>query len=215
MKQRPWRILYIILCLMAFGALVSLIIVYWQQLKLIISLIPHIPSFMLKWDILLFILIASIHIVANVEATKSGEDITLNSIKPEEDTAFNKRKFFVDVHYYASTALKDASTAYISAVSILIPASFVIVQVSKPTPPAKPPAGVDLAIPYVFRAVVWFLVSLLSGIAVLYLVSMYGRLRDLTRSLMIGIIFGFQFITLIIGVLCLITGLYFVVFANM
>jgi hypothetical protein len=209
-KSPPSVIIFAIVGVLAGG---TLLWVYGSQIGGVASSAPgNLSRVFLRWDFLLFLILASFHLAANIDVISLGGDKIPPAIKDEEDQDFSKRKYRLDFFNYAATALKDTSSSYILAVSILIPASFVIVQVSRPTPGAQVSANVATALQFVFRGVVWFLFSLFCGIVSLYLVSMQGRHRDLTRWLPLAAFLGFQFYSLSIGVICLVTGLYYVVF---
>ena len=204
----------VVLGFVALVAFLVLVITYWSQLgDTIRSFWQGFPVYIVRWDVLIFIIFSSVVGGANLEVRKqSGAGPTLADFSPSDDASFQARTYHINFFNYSATALKDVSSAYITAVSILIPASFVIIQVAKSVEPTKMPAGVTLGIPLLFRGVVWFLISLFFGIFTLYRVFTHGRYRDLSRSLLMNVLLGSQFISLFIGVLWLAAGLYYVVF---
>jgi hypothetical protein len=67
------------------------------------------------------------------------------------------------------------------------------------------PLGVLLE---VFRAALWFLVSLFFGLLVVSLVPFRSAAEDVRKSMGIGIPFGFQLFSLFVGMARFIWGLY-------
>jgi hypothetical protein len=114
-----------------------------------------------------------------------------------------------DERRFSATALTGTSTAGITAVSILIPASFVIVQIIDPVDQSKLPAGVLLT---VFHAAVYFLVSLIAGMLLIFLIPMRANVGNVIVNRGLGILYGFQLFPLIVGVGCLVGGLSRLVF---
>lgn len=107
----------------------------------------------------------------------------------------------------AANALNSASVAGITAVSILIPASLLIVQI------AFDKTGVPReSLEDVFRASAWFLVSLIFGIILIFLIPMQCPKNNVARILVTGIPFGPQLIALLIGVIWFVVGIYSTVF---
>src|SRR5688572_15125148 len=80
-----------------------------------------------NWDLVAFLVLSVFHAIALVAQHR---EIGKTALNPHADPLANTN---------AGTALTSASTAGITAVSILIPASFVIVQI------AKQPGGVNVA----------------------------------------------------------------------
>lgn len=212
-NKRAGKTAEILFALVALVALFVLVKTYWAELGGPIgSLWQGFPAYIVRWDVLIFIIFLSVVCGANLEVRKQSGYPTLADFIPKDDANFQTRTYHVNFFNYSATALKDVSSAYITAVSILIPASFVIIQVAKSVEPAKMPVGVTLGIPLLFRGVVWFLISLFFGILSLYRVFTHGRYRDLSRSFFINVFLSSQFISLFIGVLWLAAGLYYVVF---
>lgn len=213
-NKHPGKTGELFLCFVAIVAFFVLLITYWSELAgPIRSFGQGFPGYIVRWDVLIFIIFSSVVCAANLEYRKQfGAGRTLADFSPQDDGNYQTRTYHVNFFNYSATALKDVSSAYITAVSIMIPASFVIIQVAKSVEPAKMPTGVTLGIPLLFRGVVWFLISLFFGIVTLYRAFTHGRYRDLSRSFLINVFLGSQFISLFIGVLWLAAGLYYVVF---
>jgi hypothetical protein len=213
-KKHSGKTEEVFLVFVILAALFLLVITYRSELgDAIRSFWQAFPVYIVRWDVLIFIIFSSVVCGANLEYWKrSGPGPTLADFDPKDDPNYQTRTYQVNFFNYSATALKDVSSAYITAVSILIPASFVIIQVAKSVEPGKMPTGVTLGIPLLFRGVVWFLISLFFGILALYRVFTHGRYCDLSRSFWINVFLGSQFIGLFIGVLWLAAGLYYVVF---
>lgn len=113
-----------------------------------------------------------------------------------------------DERRFSATTLTGTSTAGITAVSILIPASFVIVQIIV-LHQSELPAGV---LPIVFRAALYFLLSLIAGMLLIFLIPMRANARNVIMNRGFGILYGFQLFPLIVGVGCLVAGLSRLVF---
>lgn len=140
-----------------------------------------------NFDIIVFILLSIVHIGSWVEV-KPG----LSKDKPD----FNERSL-------SATTLGASTTAGITAVSILIPASLLIVQIGLGDHSPLPPAAID----HVVRASEWFVASLSFGLLIIFLVPMKANLFNVARYFQIGILVGPQLITLWIGMIRLVQGL--------
>jgi hypothetical protein len=143
-------------------------------------------------DVIIFLLLLAVHIGGWLERRKDFAEHPLDGL---EDRVL------------AATALNSASVAGVTAVSILIPASLLIVQIAfdKTGFPRQ-------ALEDVFRASVWFLVSLVFGLVLIFLIPMQCPKHNVTRILLTGIPFGPQLIALLIGVIWFVIGIYFAVF---
>jgi hypothetical protein len=140
------------------------------------------------WDIIVFVVITIINVISWIEA-KPGLKADI------QDT--ESRKF-------GATSMISASTAGITAGSILIPASLLIVQLglgsnSKPLP--------QVALNNVFEASLWFLLSLLLGLYIIWTVVMRSQRVNVTRDFRLGVVYGPQFFALFLGVLRLVLGI--------
>src|SRR5215207_5928482 len=151
--RHPKLIILIVLIGVLVYTSACLLAVMLPGLTFLMPLADMLPESGCRWDILLFTALVSVHFIANLEG-QDTDGIPGNVTQPMDILNFKN---------YAATALKDASTSYIAAVSILIPASFVIVQLGRPAPPDSPPPGIPEALPIVFRAVCWFVLSLVMG----------------------------------------------------
>ncbi len=145
------------------------------------------------WDVIVFAVLAIIHIASwlEIKTKLSGAPMNCNEQRS-----------------LGATTLGSASTAGITAVSILIPASLLIVQLA-----AQP--GMPLpfaAVSNVFRASIWFLVSLFFGLIIVFLIPMYAQKHNVARNLSTGIPFGPQLLALLIGMARLVIGLYYTIY---
>ncbi len=140
------------------------------------------------WDAVLFIILAGIHIGSWIELKLSGK------LKPKVQDEERRS---------GAQMMTASSAAGITAVSILIPASMLIVQLSSNS--TSFPLGV---VPQVFRGALWFLLSLLLGLIVIFLVPLRSHRTDVRKSLEIGIPFGLQLLCLFLGMARLVTSLY-------
>src|SRR5947207_8456940 len=103
------------------------------------------------WDVIIFIVLTIIHILANIESWRTiKSDRSLQELPQKE---------------LGATILNSASTAGITAVSILIPASLLIVQLGLGTGKPLPSGALD----NVFRASIWLLISLVLGLFLIWL----------------------------------------------
>lgn len=211
-EKQPGKTGEIFLGFISFLAFIVLLISYWAVLRSSVSSFwQGFPAYVLRWDVLTFTALSTLICAANLEVWKKNRNgPTIDSFK-DNDPEYKHRTYHLNLFNYSGAALKDTSSSYITAVSILIPASFVIIQVAKSVEPAELSEEVTLGIPLVFRGVVWFLISLFFGILALYSVFTHGRHQDLSKSLPMNVLLGSQFISLFIGVLWLAGGLYHVV----
>jgi hypothetical protein len=141
------------------------------------------------WDVSAFALLAVLHIGSWLELYYRGR--LDHSARNAEDRRFGAQ------------ILSSSSAAGITAVSILIPASLLVVQLSstgKPLPPT--------ALSHVFSASLWFLGSLFLGLLIVFLVPLKSHKQDVRLSLGTGIPFGLQLLSLLFGMTRLIWGLY-------
>jgi hypothetical protein len=141
------------------------------------------------WDLVLFVIFASVHIAAWVQLQVTGK---LNQARQDDDSRRSGAQLII-----------TASAAGITAVSILVPASMLIVQLwsNNPSFPLE-------VIERVFRGAIWFLVSLVSGLVVVFLAPLKSLTRDIRNWIGIGIPFGLQLLSLVVGMVCLIVGLW-------
>jgi hypothetical protein len=152
----------------------------------------------LPLDVVFFILLGAIHIGAWIAESRKLAESPLDE---------------ADARTLGATTLTSASTAGITAVSILIPASFVIVQLASKT------GGTATSIPHaasynVFVASVWFLFSLFCGLFfVISQIPMRALKHNVARDLRIGIPFGGQLLALFFGMVRLLFGLYYIMYS--
>jgi hypothetical protein len=159
------------------------------------------------WDVLLFIAFTTFHVWVwlsirkalpkpkNFQKILPGDLETRNSEIQERGLDLQERQF-------AATIVASSSTTSITAVSILIPASLIIVQLgfgSKSFP--------HDALNNVFRASLWFLFSLLLGLYVIFNVAMRSQSRNVAQYFPVGVVFAPQLFALAVGVLRLVIGI--------
>ena len=144
------------------------------------------------WDVLLFLSLATVHVGVWLFGVPDNP-------KRHEDKAVNQT---------AGEAMHSATSAGITAASILIPASFVIVQIAKqPGSEPVPPA----VMMQVFKASLYFVGSLMLGLFVEFVIPMRIVAFNVVYQKLIGIPFGVQLFALVAGVICLVRGLYLIV----
>jgi hypothetical protein len=141
-----------------------------------------------RWDLIVFVILAAIHIYVWVGERRAGR---INQAGTEP------------ARLSGAQIITASSAAGITAVSILVPASMLIVQLSSTS--AALPLDVVLQ---VFTAALWFLVSLFFGLFVVSIVPFRSPTVDVRTSMQIGIPFGLQLFSLFVGMARLIGGLY-------
>ena len=145
------------------------------------------------WDVIVFLLLGLVHIGGWLEIRSKLRVTPLNSRDERE---------------FAASALNNASVAGVTAVSILIPASLIIIQLG-----AEKTGFPNRALEEVFRASLWFLLSLAFGLFLLFLIPMRSQKHNVARDLLMGIPFGPQLAALLIGMIWLVAGIYTAVYA--
>ena len=146
------------------------------------------------WDAIVFGILTLIHIAANVE---SWQTIKSNTTLQNELKTVEQKNL-------GATILNSSSAAGISAVSILIPASLLIVQIGLGSSKLMPPGVLD----NVFRASIWFLISLGAGLIFLWISGAQSQFRNAATNLLLMIFFGPQLIALGVGAGRLIIGIH-------
>ena len=144
------------------------------------------------WDVIVFGVVDLIHVASWLEARKRLTKDPKNSLAERE---------------FAASSLNSASVAGVTAVSILIPASLLIVQVGYEKHDFPHSALED-----VFRASIWFLVSLALGLVLLFLVPMRSQKYNAARDHYIGILFGPQLAALLTGMIWFVAGIHSAVY---
>jgi hypothetical protein len=144
------------------------------------------------WDVIIFVLLGVVHIGGWLEIR--------NKLIAEP---LNDR----DERVFAASALNNASVAGVTAVSILIPASLLIIQLG-----AEKTGFPHRALEEVFRASLWFLLSLAFGLVILFLIPMRSQKYNVTRDLLTGILLGPQLVSLLIGMIWFVVGIYSAVY---
>jgi hypothetical protein len=138
------------------------------------------------WDVVLFAVLLVIHVAAWTQVKAQGQ-----ANQPGRDD---------DARRSAAQLMTSSSAVGITAVSILVPASMLIVAGN-----TQFPSDVILQL---FRAGLWFLGSLIMGLWVVFIVPLRSMRLDVRTSLEIAIPFGPQVFALMIGMGRLIWGLY-------
>ncbi|TVU91024.1 hypothetical protein [Vreelandella titanicae] len=145
------------------------------------------------WDIIVFLLFAVFHVGGWLEIRSKLITDPLNCRDERE---------------FAASALNNASVAGVTAVSILIPASLLMIQLG-----AERTGFPSRALEDVFRASLWFLLSLAFGLFLLFLIPMRSQKYNVVRDLLTGIPFGPQLAALLIGMIWLVAGIYTAVYS--
>lgn len=128
------------------------------------------------WDVFLFVALALVHILGWISAK--------NDLNAEPMNCLDQRQF-------SANTLNNACVAGITAVSILIPATMITLQLAYQQDLPVPPS--------LFRSSIWFLASLTFGIFVLFVIPMRSQKFNVARLLITGLPFGFQLFCLLIG----------------
>lgn len=146
-------------------------------------------SFLGRWvDVLLFALFTVMHVAALYEDRKK----CIREPKAE----------LVDRQLSASV-LNSASGTGVTAVSILVPAALLIIQIASGSHAVS-----HIAVEYVFRGTVWFLISLALGLFVLFVIPMQSQAHNVARRMVTMVPFGPQLACLFIGMVWLVIGIY-------
>lgn len=144
------------------------------------------------WPVIACLLLAVIHIAANLEA---------RAATPETDPKVNE---------FAADLMSKASAAGITAVSLLLSATFVIVQISnQPTRQFSVPIKIS-----VFGAAISLLVSMMFGLFLMWVIPTFKTSKNVNQQFVTILPFGFQLITLLTGVLYLVSGFYRLMFGG-
>jgi len=147
-----------------------------------------------NWELGVLLLFVFFHTGANIEAQRK-RDKTLKQCK--------------DDNTFAADSLIKASTAGITAVSLLISATFVIVQLSNQNGRTLDPH----IKPDVFHGTLCFLASMFLGLFVIFVVPGRGRSKNVSQSLLTILPFGYQLISLLTGVLYLVSAFHKLMFS--
>lgn len=157
-------------------------------------------------DVVIFSVLAAVHILAWIE---------WNSIARKREQEENRYISFSgasrgisDDKSMGSGAIMSAAGAGVAAVSILIPASMLVVQVSAESLAPLPLIALD----NIFRAAIWFTVSLFLGLLTIYLTPIRAIEKNVITDSTIGIPFGLQLFALFSGMIRFVIGLYFTIY---
>jgi hypothetical protein len=139
-----------------------------------------------NWDIILFALLVIVHIASWWEYR------TRPAMESDRD-----------IRQFGATTMSSTATAGITAVSILIPASLLVIQLGRDPDQTLPPAALD----QVFRGVVWLLISMAIGLFLIYLLPMRAQKYNVGKDFLIGSLFAPQLLALFIGIIRIVLGL--------
>jgi hypothetical protein len=141
------------------------------------------------WDVCVYALLGGIHVAAWLSVPLQR----LGSFDSAERSL-------------SATALGSACTAGITAVSILIPACMLVLQFGlegKQMPPFTAMC--------VFRAAVWFCISLTFGLFVLFVSPMRVNSKSVAHDHLTGVPLGLQLIAIFIGMIWFVVAVVLVV----
>jgi hypothetical protein len=142
-----------------------------------------------NWEAVIGLLLCLLHIFANLEAKTN----------PETDCSKNK---------FAADLVSRASAAGITAVSLLLSATFVIVQISsQPGKEFLPLIKTDI-----FHGAISFLLSMMLGLFLMWVVPTIQPSKNVNQQFIAILPYGFQLITLLTGVLYLVSAFYRLMF---
>lgn len=150
-------------------------------------------SFLRQWlDVLLFVLFTAMHVAALYEDRKKYVTEPKNELVERQ---------------FAASALSGAAGIGVTAVSILVPASLLILQLASGghTIPR-------VAMEYVFRGSIWFLASLALGLFVLFVIPMQSQAHNVARRMVTMVPYGPQLACLFIGMVWLVMGIHTAVY---
>lgn len=153
-----------------------------SRLERVVRNRPDMWTFWVRWgDVLLIALLASIHLLAwqSVQRVGSATD-----------------------PYAGANALIGASAGGITAVSILMPVTFLLIQND-----ALASFDLSAAAAHLERAAIWFIASLIAGLFTLFVAPMRAAGGDAIYSPQVGIPFGLQVLLLFAGILRFSLGL--------
>jgi hypothetical protein len=143
-----------------------------------------------NFDFVLLVILLTIHVLANIASIKAAKDNA--SCTPPDDKKF------------VASSMAEASTAGITAVSVLISAAFVIVQIANQTEVKELPPQTKSS---VFRAAIYFFLSMFMGLFLKYVIPMRAR-ANVAIVYAVVLPFGFQLIFLVVGILNLVIGFF-------
>lgn len=141
------------------------------------------------WDILFFSALTLIHIYGWISMREH--------LKADPQDNLEQRQF-------SANTLNNACVSGVTAVSILIPATMIVLQLA-----------IDQEFKtttFLFRASIWFLASLSFGIFVLFAIPMRSQKYNVARILIIGIPFGIQLLSLLIGLIWFVSSIYITIY---
>ncbi|GCF07016.1 hypothetical protein [Dictyobacter arantiisoli] len=142
------------------------------------------------WDILLFILFSSILTFINIPLWRARKSIPSLQDLPQKQSG--------------ASILASANSAAVSAVSVLISASLVFIQLELKL---KNNVRHDV-LDHTFRAVLWFLFSLFIGLILTWMNGTHSQFKNIAASIYISLLFGFQLLAIVIGVGRILLGVY-------
>lgn len=98
----------------------------------------------------------------------------------------------------AATSLSSTITGGITAVGILIPVTLIAAQIGHPS---------QTGLEDIFFADVWFTFSLVFGLYGLFTVGVRGSTENILNRRDVGIVYGLELMTLLIGIVRLLIGI--------
>lgn len=146
------------------------------------------------WDVLTFLFFAIILTLVNIHLWRTRKSDTSLHDLPQKQ--------------FGATTLTGASSTAISVVSILISASLVYIQLEQNSSAQARHEVLDHA----FRVIIWFLISLLMGLFLLWRHGIYGQFKNIITNLYVTIPFGFQFLAIAVGAGHVIIGIYALIY---
>ena len=146
-------------------------------------------TFLIFWsDVIAFLVLMGIHFLAwtSIEHKLPG-DVT---DEPE-------------VRSFGQKAIGHAVRTCIVATTVLIPGSLLIAQLGITSSAPLPPETLQ----HIFRASLWFLLSIFAGLFMTGWIPMRGQTHDVSRDKRPAMVFGVQLFSLFVGVSHLVLSL--------
>jgi hypothetical protein len=140
-----------------------------------------------NWDVIVLVIGTGLHIAAWSE---------VRAPVPIPDD-FQRRQFGADT-------MGATATAGLTAVSILIPASLLVIALSRGQAGSRLSSS---ALSEIFRGTTWLLISLVLGLLLIYLLPMRAQQYDVSKDPWIGLLYFPQLLALFLGILRIALGL--------
>jgi hypothetical protein len=148
-------------------------------------------------DVIGWLLFILIHVLANTANIKNLRKVVGPPVP--------------DANVFIANSMGEASTGGITAVSVLISAAFVIVQIANQVGAKELSPQTKT---YVFRAALYFLFSLVMGLLLKFIIPMRGRTRNVAAEYAVILPFGIQLISFVFGVVSLVIGFYYLMYPS-